>query len=225
MGFAALILDKLNRVIFPWVAIGDQPTQKAIQQVRNNLEIIVAESERLTSLINDVLDIAKIESGKVEWNFESVSPIIILERAIISTSSLFEDKNLRLIRDFSPDLPLIRGDQDRLIQVVINLLSNAVKFTEVGSVTCQAQQNQEYLVIAITDTGIGIPHNEQNKVFDRFQQVGNVLTNKPQGNGLGLSICRQIIEHHGGQIWVESQLGQGSTFFFTLPLAVNLPPS
>ncbi|ACK65763.1 histidine kinase [Rippkaea orientalis PCC 8801] len=220
-----MILDKLNRVIFPWVAIGDQPTQKAIQQVRNNLEIIVAESERLTSLINDVLDIAKIESGKVEWNFESVSPIIILERAIISTSSLFEDKNLRLIRDFSPDLPLIRGDQDRLIQVVINLLSNAVKFTEVGSVTCQAQQNQEYLVIAITDTGIGIPHNEQNKVFDRFQQVGNVLTNKPQGNGLGLSICRQIIEHHGGQIWVESQLGQGSTFFFTLPLAVNLPPS
>ncbi|HAC65933.1 MAG TPA: histidine kinase [Cyanothece sp. UBA12306] len=225
LGFASLIEDKLNRVIFRAITVHNDRTQKALAQVRTNLKIIVSESERLTNLINEVLDIAKIESGKVEWNFESVSLLDILEQAISATFPLFESKQLVLQRDLPEDLPPIWGDKNRLIQVVINLLSNAVKFTEIGSVTCQVKEDYDCLVIAITDTGIGIPDNEQQKVFEHFQQVGNILTNKPQGNGLGLSICRQIIENHGGKIWVKSQVGQGSTFFFTLPLSQRLPNS
>ncbi|MEA5509130.1 GAF domain-containing protein [Crocosphaera sp. UHCC 0190] len=218
LGFASLIRDKLYKVIFPQLNLKDQATEKALERVKQNLDIIVSESERLTSLVNDVLDMAKMEAGKVEWHFSQVSPSLILERAIAATSYLFEDQNLSLLQDFPPDLPLIFGDEDRLIQVFINLFSNAVKFTEIGSVTCQARVNHQDLLIKITDTGIGIAHNDYGKVFEPFQQVGNILTNKPRGTGLGLSICKQIIERHGGQIWLESQLGKGTIFFVKLPI-------
>ncbi len=227
LGFASLIRDKLEDVIFPQILINtgkgsgedDRRYQKAIKQVTNNLDIILSESERLTNLINDVLDIAKMEAGKMAWTMEAICPVDVLEQAIAATSSLLQQKGLVLIRDFPSDLPLIMGDNNSLVQVVINLLSNAVKFTEKGSVTCQAKVNHNYLLIAITDTGRGIPYHEQKKLFHPFQQVGNILTNKPQGTGLGLSICKQIVENHGGKIWVKSQLGQGTDFFFTVPLA------
>ena len=124
-------------------------------------------------------------------------------------------------------------DCDRIIQVVINLLSNAVKFTEAGSVTCRAivqtsasteaseLTSDQQLLISITDTGIGIAPEEQNGVFEKFKQVGNILTDKPTGTGLGLPICKQIVEYHGGRIWVESELGKGSTFSFTIPFRKN----
>ncbi|NES71766.1 MAG: response regulator, partial [Okeania sp. SIO2D1] len=110
-------------------------------------------------------------------------------------------------------------DRDRIIQVLINLLSNAVKFTDTGTVSCCAHlQQKEALQIDIIDTGMGISPEEQPRVFEKFKQVGETLTDKPKGTGLGLPICKQIIEQHGGSIWVESELGQGSTFSFTLPL-------
>lgn len=218
LGFASLIRDKLYDVIFPQVNIKDKKTEKVLERIKKNLDIIVSESERLTSLINDVLDIAKMEAGKVEWHFTQVDPYTIIERSIAATSSLFEAHQLPLIQDFSPNLPPIMGDEDRLIQVLINLLSNAVKFTESGSVTCQVRVDHQMLLISITDTGIGIAQNDYSKVFEPFLQVGNILTNKPKGTGLGLSICKQIIENHGGEIWFKSQLGKGTTFFVTLPL-------
>jgi len=114
------------------------------------------------------------------------------------------------------------GDRDRLLQVVINLISNALKFTEQGSVTCKAIYTEHEVTISVIDTGIGIPEVDQPKIFEKFKQVGNPLTNKPKGTGLGLSICQEIVKHHGGKIWVESEIGQGSTFSFTLPMSVSI---
>ena len=104
---------------------------------------------------------------------------------------------------------MVTGDRDRLIQVVINLISNAVKFTDAGTVTCRAVRRGSEIVVSVVDTGMGIAPADQPKVFERFKQVGDTLTDKPKGTGLGLPICREIVEHHGGRVWVESELGQG----------------
>ncbi len=218
LGFASLIKERLEAVIFPAVRVQDAKTAKALKQVQQNVEIIVSEAERLTSLINDVLDIAKMEVGQVEWDRKPTSPTQILERAIAATSPLFERQQLSLIKDIDPGLPDIFVDEDRLMQVVINLLSNAAKFTKEGTIICRARLNNNQLCFSIIDKGIGIAIKDHNKVFERFKQVGNILTDKPKGTGLGLPICKQIVEHHGGKIWVESELAQGSTFSFTIPI-------
>lgn len=219
LGFASIIKEKLEEVIVPALPAEDRKTQKALKRVGDNINIIVSEAERLTSLINDVLDIAKMEAGRVEWQIQPTDPVQILKQAIAATSSLFENQNLKLIKDFSPMLPQVSVDRDRMIQVAINLLSNAVKFTPSGSVTCRARLMTDELVISIADTGIGIAPEDRSKVFERFKQVGDILTEKPQGTGLGLPISKQIVEHHGGKIWVESELGKGSIFSFSIPLA------
>jgi len=132
---------------------------------------------------------------------------------------LFEAKKLALVRKIEPDLPAIHGDQDRLIQVVINLISNAVKFTDAGSITCSVRRQDKEIVVSVTDSGIGIAPSDQPKVFEKFKQVGDTLTDKPKGTGLGLPICKEIVDYHGGHIWVESTPGLGSTFSFTIPIA------
>jgi PAS domain S-box-containing protein len=221
LGFASIIQDKMNKVIFPAVDPNNLKVVKAMKRVSDNINIIVSEAERLTSLINDVLDIAKMEAGRVDWKMELTDPVLILQRAIAATSSLFNHSNLNLVKYIPEDLPQITVDRDRLIQVVINLISNGVKFTEEGFVTCTARVENSQLIVEISDTGMGIAKENHDKVFERFAQVGNVLTNKPKGTGLGLPICKQIIEHHGGKIWVESELGQGSTFAFSIPITTK----
>jgi DNA-binding response OmpR family regulator/two-component sensor histidine kinase len=165
-----------------------------------------------------VLDLAKIEAGKFTWNMESLAISDVIERAVAATSSLLETKKLTLVRNIEPGLPQITGDSDRLIQVVINLISNAVKFTDAGSITCSASGRDGELVVSVADSGIGIAPADQPKVFEKFKQVGDTLTDKPKGTGLGLPICKEIVEYHGGKIWVESEPGKGSTFSFTLPV-------
>ncbi len=226
LGFAKIIRRRLQERLFPLIAEEDRKVQQAKQQVIENLDVVVSEGERLTKLIDDVLDLAKIEAGKFTWNMGTVSVADIVERATAATSSLFEAKKLRLIRDVDPDLPSVTGDQDRLIQVVINLISNAVKFTDSGSITCAAHQKENEVVVSVRDSGIGIAAADQAKVFEKFKQVGDTLTDKPKGTGLGLPICKEIVEYHGGRVWLESAPGKGSTFFFTLPItgkAAQLP--
>ncbi|MDJ1183583.1 GAF domain-containing protein [Roseofilum casamattae] len=218
LGFTEMIQEKLEETLFPAIEKSDKKIQRSIQTVQSNINIIISESERLTSLINDVLDISKMESGNVNWNIQKVDPLEILDRAIAATSSLIEKNHLAFIKDFDPDLPSIEVDRDRIIQVAINLISNAVKFTKEGSITCKAVVSGRDLIVSIIDTGIGISTENQVRVFDRFKQVGDILTDKPKGTGLGLSICQQIIEYHGGKIWVDSQLDRGSTFSFSIPL-------
>jgi signal transduction histidine kinase len=125
-----------------------------------------------------------------------------------------------MVVDVAADLPPISGDRDRLIQVVINLISNAVKFTPSGSITCSAHTAPEggSIVVSVADTGVGIAPEDQARVFEQFGQAGDTLTDKPRGTGLGLPICREIVEHHGGRLWLESVVGRGSVFSFSLPL-------
>ncbi len=218
LGFSKIIDNRLRQRIFPQVRAEDQRTQRAMRQVTENIQIIADEGERLTALINDVLDLAKIESGKVEWREEPLSVPKLVDRAAAATEALFAQKGLPLIREIAGDLPEIMGDEDRLIQVLINLFSNAIKFTEEGSVTCRARRAGGAIEVGVTDTGIGIDEEDLPLVFQQFKQVGDTLTDKPKGTGLGLPICKEIVEHHGGRIWVQSEPGQGSTFSFTLPI-------
>ena len=225
LGFAKIIKKRLDDRIFPLIQSDDRKVQQTIQQVQENLRVVVGEGERLTKLIDDVLDLAKIEAGKLEWNMGPVTVQEIIDHATAATASLLEPKGLRLVKEVEATLPVITGDRDRLIQVVINLISNAVKFTDAGTVTCRAVRQADMLVVSVIDTGVGIAAADQPKVFERFKQVGETLTDKPKGTGLGLPICREIVEHHGGRVWVESELGQGSTFFFSLPIADGAQPS
>jgi signal transduction histidine kinase/DNA-binding response OmpR family regulator len=218
LGFAKIIKKRLEERIFPIVPAGDRKVAQTIQQVEDNLKVVVSEGERLTKLIDDVLDLAKIEAGKLEWHMEAVTMAEVIEHAMAATASLFEHKGLRPEKVIASDLPTVTGDRDRLIQVVINLLSNAVKFTDSGVITCRAVRRGGEVVVSVTDTGVGIAPSDQPKVFERFKQVGDTLTDKPKGTGLGLPICREIVEHHGGRIWVESEMGRGSTFSFSLPV-------
>ncbi len=222
LGFAKIVSKKLEDTIFPKVQTEDAKTKRTIKQVAQNIDIMVSEGERLTKLINDVLDIAKMEAGRVDWNMQYFSVHELIQRATSATFALIEQKGLELIIDVSEDLPKILGDRDRLLQVVINLISNALKFTDEGSVTCKASCTDSEITISVIDTGIGIPEADQPKIFEKFKQVGNPLTDKPKGTGLGLSICQQIVKHHGGKIWVESDLGQGSSFSFTLPISCSV---
>lgn len=218
LGFSKIIKKKLDEVVFPQIDINDKKNSRTIRQVEDNVEVIISESKRLTNLINDVLDLSKMEAGKIEWKMELFDMEEIIDRATAATSSLFERNSLELIKAVEKDLPQIKGDKDRLIQTVINLISNAVKFTDRGSVTCSVKRSDNQLLVSIIDSGIGIAQEDLEKVFEKFKQVGDTLTDKPKGTGLGLSICKQIVEQHGGSIWAESEPGRGSNFSFSIPL-------
>ena len=218
LGFSNIIKKKFEDTIFPLVNTDDKKVKRTVKQIADNLDIIISESRRLTNLINDVLDLSKMEAGKVEWQMEPISIEEVIARAIAATSSLFEQKGLDLKKDIA-ELPQIQGDRDRLIQTVINLISNAVKFTDQGSITCKPRVTGNEIAVSVIDTGIGIAPGDLPKVFEKFKQVGDTLTDKPKGTGLGLPICKQIIAQHGGRIWVESEIGKGSTFLFTVPIS------
>jgi signal transduction histidine kinase len=160
----------------------------------------------------------------------SVTVSDVIEQSVAATASLFSAKPLELVVDVEKLLPPIWGDRDRLVQVMVNLISNAVKFTAEGSVMCRAclqipspdtenRTNEREILVSVQDTGIGIAPGDYDKVFEQYVQVGERPANAPKGTGLGLPICKEIVEHHGGRIWVESTLGEGSTFFFTLPVS------
>lgn len=220
VGFSKLISKRLSEVVFPTVPGGDPKVERAMRQVTENLAIIVEEGDRLTTLINDTLDLAKIEAGRMDWREEPVAIGEVIGRATGATAALLgSDDGPRLVVEVAPDLPIIRGDHDRLIQVVINLISNAVKFTPVGSITIRATRETDGVLVSVIDTGVGIAPEDQATVFEPFAQATDGLTDKPRGTGLGLPICREIIERHGGRLWLESAVGNGSTFRFTLPTA------
>jgi PAS domain S-box-containing protein len=219
LGYAAITRKKLQDLIFPQIAHKDRKTERTMRQVAQNLGIVISEGERLTTLINDLLDISKMEAGQLEWKMQPLSVYDVIDTAMDATSALFEQKGLNLEKDVGEDLPLVVGDRDRLVQVMVNLLSNAVKFTEKGGVTCMVRRTDQEIVVSVIDTGIGIARSEQENIFKKFKQVGDTLTDRPKGTGLGLPISKQIVEHHRGRIWVESVVGEGSVFSFTIPLA------
>ncbi len=201
----------------------DHPDLDVDQRIKF-LHIIVKESERLTRLINQVLDLSKIESGNAKWNIVAVDLKEVIEDSLSSTSQLFNEKHIQLYVDLPDQVPPVKADRDRLMQVLLNLLSNAVKFCDktAGIVTVRLKVQEDSLRVDVRDNGAGIRPEDQRIIFDKFRQVGDTLTDKPQGTGLGLPISRHIINHFGGHLWVESMPGAGATFSFTLPIAV--PP-
>ncbi len=240
LGFAKLIQKTLLKQVEPRLDLNDATLERAVERIKENLHIIIAEGERLTRLINDVLDIAKMEAGKVEWHMGNVSVAEIVQSAALATSALALDKHLPVVLDIASEVPTIEGDHDRLVQVITNLFSNAIKFTDTGQITARVRalrvmddhrlfpplqaripldnlQPGPWVLIEVEDTGPGIAEENLEKVFEKFKQVGEVMTNRPRGTGLGLTISKEIVEHHGGLIWAESTLGVGSTFRILLP--------
>jgi signal transduction histidine kinase len=165
-----------------------------------------------------VLDIAKIESGQFSLNLAEYAIESMVETVRSATESLAATKKLALTTDVAKKLPVGLGDEQRLTQVLLNLVGNAIKFTDTGEVRIAATSANGHFTVAVTDTGPGIPSDQLHKVFEQFHQVDNSNTKKKGGTGLGLAIAKQIVEMHGGRIWVESTLGTGSTFCMELPI-------
>jgi signal transduction histidine kinase len=185
------------------------------------LDVIIRESERLTRLINEILDLARMEAGRMTWEMANIDPKAAIDEALAATASLFAGDDIRLETHIPATLPAVHADRDRLIQVVVNLLSNAAKFTRGPErrVSVEAALQPDVLRVSVADNGPGIPWRERERIFEKFQQAGDSPTDKPAGTGLGLPICRQIVSHFGGRIWVESSAGKGANFQFTVPYA------
>ena len=182
--------------------------------------IIVSEAERLTRLINQILDMAKLESGRAEWTTSEVDIGEVARETMESLGQLFRERGVTLEGDIPPQGPVVLADRDRLTQVMINLLSNAVKFVpgETGLVQVRVTADAYEVRVEVADNGPGLTAEECVVIFEKFRQGGNTMTDKPQGTGLGLPISRQIVEYFGGNLWVESRPGAGAKFIFTVPL-------
>lgn len=219
LGFTKIIKKSLVQKIGPRSNRSDVYVQKSLEHIIQDLDIILSEGERLTAMINNVLDLTKLEEGAVVWKLEPLAVTEIIERAVNAMQPLIREKGLALNMDVGDGFPTVIGDRDRLTQVMINLLGNAVKFTREGSVTCRLRKRYNELMVSVIDTGSGVAADDFEKLFDKFQRKAAVdLSNPNKGTGLGLSICKYIVEYHKGRIWVESEVGRGSSFSFTLPL-------
>jgi len=203
IGFSRLILKGL-----------DGPVN---DKQRQDLQIIHANSQHLLGLINDLLDVSQIEAGMMELNVQPFDLADVIDSVMATTNALVRDKDIELRRELD-DLPSLQADVTRVRQVLLKLLTNAAKFTEEGSITVQAWSEDHKVLVSVRDTGRGIPPGDQQRVFERFEQgeLGN--GSHPAGAGLGLALSKEFVEMHGGDIWVESSVGEGATFTFSLPL-------
>jgi PAS domain S-box-containing protein len=206
-----------SRVILKGI---DGPISDLQQQ---DLTAIYNSGQHLLGLINDVLDLAKIEAGKMELAFDQVNMSDLIASVMSTASGLVKDKNIKLVKNVHGELPPVRADAIRIRQVLLNLLSNAAKFTDEGEIIVDASvetgtNGRPEILVSVTDTGPGIAPEDQAKLFQPFSQVDDSPTRKTGGTGLGLSISHQLIQMHGGRIGVHSAIGKGSTFYFTLPV-------
>jgi signal transduction histidine kinase len=207
LGYTELILDSVY---------GDMP-----EKARAVLDRVQRNGRHLLGLINEVLDLSKIEAGQFVLALADYSLKTVVETVYTAVEQLTKEKKLGFKVEVAPDLPAGHGDERRLTQVLLNLAGNAIKFTDHGEVAIEASAANGSFEVAVRDSGPGISAADQAKLFQEFQQAENSITRKKGGTGLGLAISKRIIEMHGGRIWVESVVGQGSTFSFTLPVTVT----
>ncbi len=219
-GFVTMIRNRLEEKIYP--TLPQHELEKHVARINRDLGIVSTECVRLTSLIETVLDIAKIESGNIQLLQEEFDPLGAISHAAQTVSILFEQAGIALELDLPDSLPLLTGDADRIIQVVINLLSNALKYTNQGSVNCRALQVGNTVLIQVTDSGIGIPPEKLSSIFGKYIQLDDNWNFRIKGTGLGLAISKMIVEAHGGSIQVTSVVHHGSTFSVTLPIHPHL---
>ena len=190
---------------------------------RQDIEAIHTSGKHLLKLITDMLDISQLWTGKMDLTLGNVNLPEIVESAIAIVAPLIGDRPLELVQALDSDLPVVRADKTRVRQVLLNLLTNAIKYTERGRVTISASRDEGGVVIRVADTGIGIPPEHLGTIFEASSRLNRPSTQRVDGLGLGLSISRQLVELQGGQIWVDSEVGVGSTFYFSLP--IEGPPS
>jgi signal transduction histidine kinase/HAMP domain-containing protein len=207
LGYTELIIDNIY---------GD-----VTDKIKDVLERVEKNGQHLLNLINDVLDLSKIEAGRLYLSLNEYSIQDVIQTVFISVEALAGEKNLELKMKVSEGLKTGKGDEQRIAQVILNLVGNAIKFTEQGKIEVNATVSNESFLISVSDTGPGLSETDQKKIFDEFQQADNSSTRAKGGTGLGLSISKKIVEMHGGRIWVDSILGKGSTFSFTLPIRVE----
>ncbi|MEA3059457.1 MAG: hypothetical protein QOE50_869, partial [Sphingomonadales bacterium] len=207
LGYTELILDGIY---------GEAP-----QKAQDVLKRVESNGRHLLGLINDVLDLSKIEAGQLTLTLTDYSMKDVLYNVFSAVEPLANDKKLGFKVEAQPDMPKGHGDERRLTQVVLNLVGNAIKFSDTGAVVIKATSTNGSFTVAVQDNGPGISQADQGKIFEEFQQADNSATKKKGGTGLGLSISRRIVELHGGKLWVESELGKGSVFSFTLPIQVG----
>jgi len=197
----------------------DNPDLEPAERARQ-LGIVIKESERLTRLINQILDVSRLDSGNVDWHPGSVDMKEIVEDTVAAMSELFKEKSIELRTRVPDRVPVVTADLDRIVQVMLNLLSNAVKFCDAGQgrVEISLSQDEGCVRVDVRDNGPGIAASEQQAIFEKFRQTSDPLVDKPQGFGLGLYICKRIVERLGGRIWVVSDRRDGTCFSFTLPV-------
>ena len=184
-----------------------------------NLSMIVTSGRRLANLVNDILDFSKLRHRDLSLNIRPVDVRTVADVVVTMLAPLVGVKELQLLNLIGPETPLVDADEDRVQQILFNLVGNAVKFTDVGMVSVAAKTVDGCLEISVTDTGIGIPENRQDEVFESFAQVDGSMEREYGGTGLGLTVTRQLVALHGGAIGLESEMGKGSRFFFTLPIS------
>jgi signal transduction histidine kinase len=207
LGYTDLILDDI---------FGEVPAP-----IRETLERIKTNGHHLLALINDVLDLSRMEAGQLTLSLGDYAMGEVVHAVVSAVESLAAAKKLAFKAVVPADLPPGRGDERRLTQVLLNLAGNAIKFTDTGEVSIEARAVDGAFLVSVSDTGPGISEADQQKIFEEFQQADSSSTRSKGGSGLGLSISRRIVELHGGRLWVESALGEGSTFHFTVPLRVE----
>jgi signal transduction histidine kinase len=184
------------------------------------MENVVSSAEHLLALINDVLDISKIEAGSLQLFKESTDLTQLLFRVESTARSLLHEKPVRFTTDIDPHLPIVAADTQRISQVILNIISNACKFTKEGEIHLSACVQDNTILVTVKDTGPGIVPEEHSAVFEKFKQTSAGLR-QGGGTGLGMPISKSLIEAHGGQMWLESKLGHGASFKFTLPISTE----
>ena len=207
LGYTELIIDGIY---------GETP-----QKAKDILKRVESNGRHLLRLINDVLDLSKIEAGQLKLSLADYSIKDVVYNVVSAVEPLATKKQLKFTVDVAPDMPAGHGDEQKLTQVLLNLTGNAIKFTDTGEVAIKVAAANGSFSVAIKDTGPGISAADQEKLFQQFQQADNSITKSKGGTGLGLAISKRIIELHGGSISVQSSVGQGSTFAFTLPVNVE----
>ena len=189
----------------------------ASDKVKDWAKVSLRNAERLLKLVNDILDVSRLDTDTMRFEMERLETLEILKEIVEDMKPVIEKKSLKFLIKIPHDLPNIMGDRHRLSQVLKNLLGNALKFTDHGYIGIEAQKRDDHILIIVSDTGVGISKDELKKIFNKFYQAYTGDDRKNEGTGLGLFICREILQKHDGEIWVESELGKGSQFFVKLP--------
>jgi signal transduction histidine kinase len=191
--------------------------KNAGKRVKDWAKVSLRNTEKLLRLVNNILDVSRLDTDTMRFEMEKLNPVELLDEIAEDMKAAIENKDLKFFANIPRDLPNIMGDKHRLPQVIKNLMVNALKFTDHGSISIEAEKKADHILITIKDTGIGISKDELNKIFNKFYQAYTGDDRKNEGTGLGLFICKEILQKHNSEIWAESQLGKGSKFMIKIP--------